>query len=127
MNDERNSFIEKAKADAAETRAAIEQEFAERQARVDAGWKTPEIKRRDATEIPRVIYKDRENALVRTDDDAWNEWCDARISRKFSEVYIDEIVRYTVDCVERPLEAKITALSAEVKTLRGMLEKRKRK
>jgi hypothetical protein len=101
MDDERLKFIEKAKVDAAKTRAAIEEEFAERQARFDSG-KLREIKQRSAAAVS-LVYKTKLNTTVkaeRTSDDAWNAWADSKIknalgqfSLQFAEMMGEEVAR----------------------------------
>jgi hypothetical protein len=90
-DDERQAFIEQARADPANTRAEMEEIFAERQALFDSGKlrqvKPPEIKQRS---FPGMIYKDRADALVvepqqRTNDDAWNAWADSKIKNALGQ------------------------------------------
>jgi hypothetical protein len=69
---ERMMWLEEQRTAAAATKAATEQDFAERQARIDAASqlrracgppREREVKHR-ASEIPGVVYKTRDNALV---------------------------------------------------------------
>jgi hypothetical protein len=91
MDDERVAFIEKARADAASTRAEMEQAFAERQALFDSGKlrevKPPEIKQRSAAAVPGVVYKTKLDATVPINHDAaWNAWVDNKIDKAMTTV-----------------------------------------
>jgi hypothetical protein len=108
MDDERLKFIEKAKADAAATRAELEQAFAERQALFDCGKlrevPPPEIKQRS---FPNVVYKTRNDAMVVeqcTNDAAWNKWVDDKIHNAMMttvRVIAEEVARIENGILEK--------------------------
>jgi hypothetical protein len=120
MDEERMEFVEKAKANAAETRAELEEIFAERQALFDSGKlrevpPPPEIKQRSAAVVP-LVYKTKLNAVPPEEPVS-------------SGLTLVEIIAEEVALTQNQLSAhfnkQIKKLRAEMKILRELIEKPK--
>ena len=122
------AFIEKARADAAKTRAAIEQEFAERQALFDTGKLRERVIKRSVAELP-LVYKTRQDALIapaRNSDADWNAWADRKIAdalADFASIMGEEVAKSQNDVMGR-LQKEIAALRAQAQTLREVAYER---